>query len=122
MFMKKIITQMSYMSRSTSEKSFPTNVTQQNFPSLQEILVKFKNGEDLSDLVYSPENVPGVSPLAQFSNRKFRVDPLTERQEYIKEQMTIINQRKKNISQQKVVSSSDSSSPEDSVEKTDKSD
>lgn len=90
---------MSYRRQLSSECDFDPTQTQQTYPTINDILVKFKRGEDLSDLVYNAADVPSM-PAAQFSNRMFKVDPLTERQDYIKKQLTELEIKRRNVQRQ----------------------
>ena len=63
--------------------------TSQLEPNLREILVKYSRGEDVSDYIRMPATK--ATAEQQFTNRLGKVDPLTEMQDYVKEQIVIAN-------------------------------
>lgn len=85
--------------------------TSQLEPNLREILVKYSRGEDVSDYIRMPATK--ATAEQQFTNRIGKVDPLTEMQDYVKEQTLIANQAVesdcKKASSKQVVKPSDQS-------------
>ena len=68
---------------------YPPSQTSQLEPNLRDILVAYSRGEDVSDYI----RMPAVKATAeqQFTNRIARVDPLTELQDYVNNEIVKAN-------------------------------
>lgn len=68
---------------------YPPSQTSQLEPNLREILVAYSRGEDISDYIRMP--AAKATAEQQFTNRIARVDPLTELQDYVNNEIVKAN-------------------------------
>lgn len=69
---------------------YPPSQTNQREPSLRELLVKYQRGEDISD--YITLTAEKATAEQQFQNRVGKVDPLTEIESLVKQEIDKANQ------------------------------